>query len=143
MINILGFEGPDKVGKSKLIRALNRATDYQHLCIDRFLGSAMVYDAISERREREAVILAAEEELAHLACAKVVSVLVSCERAVLLDRIYREDEEPEARAAKLDEMIANYDHYRRVTRLPLIEVDTTHATVDGSVQEIIGKLATI
>lgn len=143
MIEILGFEGPDKVGKSTLIRKLNRQTNYRHLCIDRFLGSAFVYDAISGRREREEALLAAEAELANLACSRVVSVLVNCDRAVLLDRIRREDEEPQAREAKLDDMIALFDRYKEITRLPLVEVDTTHATADETVEEIIGKLATV
>lgn len=140
MIDILAFEGPDKVGKSTLIRKLNSETNYRYLCIDRFLASAWVYDSLTGRRERDQEIIDSEKELGRLACTNLVNVIVTCERAILADRIQHEDEEPEARLRNLDRMIELYDRYMDITQLPFIKVDTTDRSIDESVQEIIGKL---
>lgn len=136
MISVVAFEGPDKVGKSTLIRNVNRATDYRYLCIDRFLASAWVYDSLTERRDREAELLAAERELGQAACLGVVNVLVTCDRDILAGRIQREDEEPEARLQNLDRMIELYDRYTEITKLPFIKIDTTHVPVEESVHQV-------
>lgn len=43
------LEGPDKAGKSTIYQAFRRATNYQPLVIDRFLGSNIVYDQLHGR----------------------------------------------------------------------------------------------
>lgn len=46
---IVLFEGMDKVGKTTLIHALNKATNYEHIIIDRGPNSYLVYDEIYKR----------------------------------------------------------------------------------------------
>lgn len=46
---IVLFEGMDKVGKTTLIRALNAATHYEHIIIDRGPNSYLVYDKLYDR----------------------------------------------------------------------------------------------
>lgn len=46
---IVIFDGMDKVGKTTLIHALNKATDYEHIIIDRGPNSYLVYDEIYKR----------------------------------------------------------------------------------------------
>lgn len=48
---LIVLEGSDKVGKSTLYQKLRRATNYQPLVIDRFIGSNMVYDQFYDRPE--------------------------------------------------------------------------------------------
>ena len=46
---IVLFEGMDKVGKTTLIHALDKATNYEHIIIDRGPNSYLVYDEIYHR----------------------------------------------------------------------------------------------
>ena len=46
------FEGADGSGKSALYQAFRRATNYQILCIDRWIGSQIVYDHIYGREDK-------------------------------------------------------------------------------------------
>lgn len=46
---IVIFDGMDKVGKTTLIHALDKATDYEHIIIDRGPNSYLVYDEIYNR----------------------------------------------------------------------------------------------
>ena len=46
---IVIFDGMDKVGKTTLINALNKATNYEHIIIDRGPNSYLVYDALYNR----------------------------------------------------------------------------------------------
>lgn len=46
---IVIFDGMDKVGKTTLIRALDKATHYEHIIIDRGPNSYLVYDELYNR----------------------------------------------------------------------------------------------
>lgn len=46
---IVIFDGMDKVGKTTLIHALDKATNYEHIIIDRGPNSYLVYDTIYNR----------------------------------------------------------------------------------------------
>jgi len=140
-ITILAFEGPDKSGKSTLIRKLNEATQYRFLCIDRFTGSAWVYDKLFKRRNRASYIIKTEEELNHLKETRVINILLKCNPDVLRKRIESEDEHRDLRIKQLLSVISLYDTYsKKIARLPTIEVDTSTKTVDETVQEILAKI---
>ncbi len=140
-ITILSFEGPDKVGKSTLIREVNRAANYRFLCIDRFTGSAWVYDKLSGRRDRTDSISTAEGELSRLENVDVLNVLLSCDPEVLRERIRQEDEYSDARLEHLDQALEYYREYaQEIARLPIIEIDTTDKSVEDTVQEILSKV---
>ncbi|RJR29238.1 hypothetical protein C4564_02770 [Candidatus Microgenomates bacterium] len=140
-LTILSFEGPDKVGKSTLIREVNRAANYRFLCIDRFTGSAWVYDKLSGRRDRTDSISMAEGELSKLENVDVLNVLLSCAPEVLRERIRQEDEFSEARLEHLDQALEYYREYaQEIARLPIIEIDTTDKSVEDTVQEILSKV---
>lgn len=140
-ITILSFEGPDKVGKSTLIREVNKAANYRFLCIDRFTGSAWVYDKLSGRRDRTDSISRAEDELSRLQNIDVLNVLLSCDPEVLRERIRQEDEYSEARLEHLDKALTYYREYaEEIAKLPVIEVDTTNKSVEDTVHEILNKV---
>jgi thymidylate kinase len=140
-VKILAFDGPDKVGKSTIIREVNQRTNYEYLCIDRFIGSAWVYDRLSGRRKREEMLAATERELARLEAAVVINIILKCDRETLVQRILREEEGAVNRIAVLDCVMELYDEYsRRKSILPVVEVDTTGKSVDETVVEILQKV---
>ena len=140
-ITILAFEGPDKSGKSTLIKEVNRAANYRFLCIDRFTGSAWVYDKLTGRRDRTSSLVDAEEELSHMENVAVLNVLLKCDPDILRERIQSEDEQGRLRLQQLDPVISLYEEYARgVSHLPAIEVDTSNKTVEETVQEILSKI---
>lgn len=142
-ITILAFEGPDKSGKSTLIREINKAVNYRFLCIDRFIGSAWVYDKLTERRDRTDSLVKAETELANLTNITMLNIFLKCDIVELRQRIEREDEHKETRLQHLEAVVVLYEEYlRKIARLPIIEVDTTNKTLEGTVQEIITRVET-
>lgn len=140
-ITVLAFEGPDKSGKSTLIKEINKVANFRFLCIDRFMGSAWVYDRLTGRRERTDSLIRAEEELSKLGGLTVLNILLRCTPGVLRERIGNKDECGELRVQQLSIAISLYDEYaRKITRLPTIEVDTSCKTVEETVQEILTKV---
>lgn len=134
------FEGADKVGKTTLLEAVNRATNYEHFCIDRSLGSAFVYDLITGRRNRLKKLAEIEDELSKLRSISVITVLLKCDEKVLVNRIKKEDEEFEERISLLKKTLNAYEEYKKITKLPFIEVDTSNKPVEKTVSEIVDKV---
>lgn len=139
-IRVLLFEGPDKVGKTTIIKALNRATDYAYLCVDRSLGSAWVYDQISGRRDRVDTLQRAEQELSTLQHIKFINILLTCKVDELRKRISAKDEFPDLRLARLTDALQAYEEYAHSTKLPTITVDTTNLSVPQTVTKIVKEL---
>lgn len=134
------FEGVDKVGKSTLLRAVDKATDYRHFCIDRCLGSAYVYDLVTGRRNRFEELANIEKEFASIKSILMITVLLVCDLDVLVKRIKEEDEFPEKRIEFLDKAIKAYEQYQQATTIPIITIDTTNKSVEDTVNEIIVKI---
>lgn len=140
-ITILAFEGLDKSGKSTLIREVNKAAGYRFLCIDRFTGSAWVYDKLTGRRDRTDSLVKTENELVNLTNVIILNIFLKCDITKLRQRIEREDEQKETRLQHLEAVVALYEEYlRKIARLPIIEVDTTDKTLEETVQEIITRV---
>ena len=134
------LEGVDKTGKSTLLKAINRATNYKHFCIDRCLGSAFVYDYISNRRNRNKKLKTIEKDFSQIKSIPIITILLTCKKQVLIDRIRKEDESPNQRIKLLDKALKAYKMYKKYTYLPLIEVDTTNKSVSQTVNEILQKI---
>lgn len=141
---ILAFEGPDKSGKSTLIREINKATNYKFLCIDRFIASAWVYDRLTDRRNRTEELSSIEQELNQLKKLRVMNILLKCDPNKLRARIKEKDEYCDLsiqQVQRLDEVIALYDVYvQRISRLSTIAVDTSNKTVEETVVEILERV---
>jgi thymidylate kinase len=142
-VKILAFEGPDKVGKSSLICEINRRTDYEYLCIDRFTGSAWVYDILSGRRMRQEELETTERELARLQRTKIINIILNCSEDVLRERILdQEGEDAIGRISLLDKAIKLYAEYaRHVSVFPVIEIDTSDKSIDATAEEILRKVS--
>ena len=131
------FEGVDKVGKTTLLKAVDKVTNYQHFCIDRCLGSAYVYDLVTKRRNRFEQLANVEKELASVQSIPMITILLTCDRNVLVERIKKEDEFPEERILFLNKAIEAYAAYQKVASIPIEIVDTTNKTIEDTVNEII------
>lgn len=136
----LFFEGVDKVGKTTLLRAVDKATNYQHFCVDRCLGSAFVYDLITKRRNRFEQLANIEKEFASIKSIPIITILLTCNRIALIDRIKKGDDFSSERIKFLGKAIKAYNQYRKITLLPIEIVDTTNKSVDDTVNEIINKI---
>jgi len=140
-IKILAFEGPDKVGKTTLINEINRRTNYEYLCIDRFTGSAWVYDCISGRRSRKRALVMVEEELVHLKTVEIFIILLTCDKDILQQRIISKEKESTSRILMLDRVIALYKQYmKQVSLFPVIEIDTTARSIEDTINEILKRV---
>lgn len=134
---ILAFEGPDRSGKTTLVRAVNKATNFKFLCIDRFTGSAWVYDRLTGRRDRTEELSRAEHELSRLENVLVLTILLSCNSEKLKERIAGKTTHTDLSVQQLEEAIGLYEEYtRNVAKLPIIVVDTSEKTIEETVQEI-------
>ena len=131
------FEGVDKVGKTTLLQATNKATNYKHFCIDRCLGSAFVYDLITGRRDRFEELAKIEKDLASLKSTPIITILLTCDRDVLIERIKKEDKCSPKRIKLLDKAVEAYKNYQQITSLHLETVDTSDKSVEDTVQEIL------
>ena len=47
---IIVFEGPDRSGKTTMLKLFRMCSDYKHVLFDRFVGSAYVYDKLYNRK---------------------------------------------------------------------------------------------
>ena len=140
-LRILAFEGPDKVGKTTIIRELNRRTNYEYLCIDRFTGSAWVYDSLSGRRQRKDILSRAELELSKLTSVTFITIILKCDISVLMERVAKAGESDITNVPELKKAGRLYEEYsHQISTLRSIEIDTTEKTVDETVTEIIRKV---
>ncbi|MFH1863318.1 MAG: hypothetical protein ABIJ85_00190 [bacterium] len=138
---ILAFEGPDKSGKTTLIREVNKETNFRFLCIDRFTGSAWVYDRLTRRRDRTEELSRAESELSTLENVLALTILLSCSPEKLKERITGETTLTDLSVQQPEEAIGLYEEYaQNVAKLPIIVVDTSDKTIEQTVQEIIERV---
>jgi len=84
-IKIVVFEGCDGSGKTTLMRAFNIATNYKHLCIDRFTGSMFTYAYDKSRSVAVSEILNAENILND--CFDTYLILCNCEPVTINARL--------------------------------------------------------
>lgn len=84
-LTLITLEGPDKVGKSTIYQLLRRATGYEPLVVDRFIGSNWVYDQIYSRATDLASYFKAEEAL--MEKFNVICFCLTCNPKTLRNRI--------------------------------------------------------
>ena len=138
---ILAFEGPDKSGKSSLINSINSVTNYKYLCIDRFTGSAWVYDNLSQRRDRNDQLIKFEKQISELEFGIFINIFLICDEEILIQRIKKFDEFAEVRLKRLSEMIKLYDYYReQVCQIKSIVINTSYKSINECSSEIIRRV---
>ena len=131
------LEGPDKAGKSTIYQAFRRATSYQPLVIDRFIGSNIVYDQLHGRTNMSSDTVKeyyrTEDRL--LETFNPLVVYLYAPVGVLLKRSMLTGEYHEE---KFD--IKNvgwyYERYLENTPLEVMKIDTQECPVDVVVKAI-------
>lgn len=138
---IIILEGTDKVGKSTIYQALNRASNYKYFVIDRLTASGIVYDEVYHRDNRSEEIKSLETELSNLNTAEVYLVYLFCDRHIQARRISQEDELSTDRLKNLDFANSLYIYYlQNICKYKHLMVNTTNKSVSETVQEIMSTI---
>lgn len=138
---LIVLEGVDKVGKSTIYQQLRRATHYQPLVIDRFIGSNIVYDRVYNRPSNIPAYYKTEAQLGQI--FTLVVVYLTCAEGELITRMKLNEtgenlEKAVANHRKADEQ---YNKYLQNTKADLvIKLDTTHISVDEAVSKILESI---
>ena len=132
------LEGPDKAGKSTVYQAFRRATSYQPLVIDRFIGSNIVYDQLHGRalfKHHDSIKKYYELEKELLQIFNPLLVYLHAPVDILLERSIKagtlKEEEYDIR-----NIVWYYGEYRRNTVLDNLCIDTSIHTVEDVVKAI-------
>ena len=133
------LEGADKSGKSTIYQAFRRATSYQPLVIDRFIGSNIVYDQLHGRTHSGSIeeYYEIEDKLSEI--FNPLLVYLHAPISLLIDR---STDAGDIRKEEHD--ISNipwyYNTYLNHTSLPVLSINTRLYTINETVEMIINKL---
>lgn len=136
------LEGPDKAGKSTIYQAFRRATNYQPLVIDRFLGSNIAYDQLHGRTRKGPDIIKGyyETEKKLLQIFNPLVVYLSAPTDILIGRSeFAGDIEGEE--FDIRNIGFYYNLYLKNTPLEVLQIDTSVYSIDEVVRTIKWELA--
>jgi len=106
MYKIIIFEGPDCSGKSTIKSALEKHTNYKHLCVDRMFITSLVYNKIINRnKDIEHDILRDLNEFANL---KPIFIHVITDPDTIWNRINRRGDDMLTTEALVIKICAEY-----------------------------------
>jgi len=130
---ILSFEGLDGSGKTTLSKALQLATKYKYMHIDRFTGSKYVYDKLYNRPfkqdSKKSYLFGVEQAISSVVPMIVVhcfAPIKTCTERVLC-KDNKDSEEANKVEANLIEQKILFNEYFVHTPLPVIDIDTTNS----------------
>jgi len=131
------LEGPDKAGKSTIYQAFRKATSYQPLVIDRFLGSNIVYDQLHGRSKMQLNTIQEyyETEKKLLEIFNPLVVYLYAPVSVLLVRSMQ-TQEFESEQFDIRSIGWYYERYLEQTSLEVMKIDTQECSVDVVVKAI-------
>ena len=127
------FEGMDGTGKTTLRKKFEHKSKYKHTVIDRFTGSAIVYDEIYGRKSNKNSHLIFETKLKEI--IDVYLVYLFCDRDILRKRLKKKKDI--ISKEDLDKADTLYDEYLDDTSFKLIGIDTGRDTISKSVDKIV------
>ena len=131
---IVIIESTDGCGKTTIKKALERASNWKYIVLDRFIGSDIVYDAIYNRKNRARMLLKLENNLTKI--ANVLLIYLDCNLNEQLRRL---------KIKKEDKIIIKnisiakklFEEYLDNTNLNYIIIDTSKNTINKCVEDII------
>lgn len=129
---IIIFDGMDKVGKTTLIHALDKATNYEHIIIDRGPNSYLVYDKLY-KRPYELDHLKTEMDLRN---TSHLCVYCTASAADIEDRLRKAKEEFPDEQGGIEEVSKKFDESLRDSNLNKLYVDTSFIGVNKAVEKI-------
>lgn len=134
------LEGPDKAGKSTIYQAFRKATFYQPLVIDRFIGSNIVYDQLHGRISPKNIDKYYQMEKDLLEIFNPLIVYLHAPVEILLKRSMMTGE---YQREKFDIRYIGYyyEKYLESTPLESIEIDTHTHTEEKVIEAIQWELS--
>lgn len=136
---IIIFDGMDKVGKTTLIHALDKATNYEHIIIDRGPNSYLVYDALYDRPYKFDH-LRTEMDLRN---TSHLVVYCTASAADIKDRLRKTGEEFPSEQGSIEEVSKKFDESLNNSNLNTLYIDTSFIGVDKSVEKIKAAINTL
>lgn len=141
---LLIFDGTDKVGKTTLINAIDKATKYQHIMIDRGPVSYLVYDKLLNRK----LIHPQFEYLRDLCDLDTINHLVIYLHAdaEMIEQRLKENNEVLPNDLTPDDFLSEfYNQHARLKRITRhhIDINTTTNTIEENVQIILDCINSI
>ena len=128
------LEGVDRVGKGTMQLAINKATNYKHIVVDRgpigFLAYTRIFDKGEELYEE---YVRMEKQLASL--DNVLVIYLTADKEELIERCKKTNHE----IINYDLHMSYYKFFLETSPLEYIIVDTTHQHVDEAVKELVEK----
>lgn len=131
---IIIFEGPDKTGKTTLLNAFNKATDFSYLVLDRLTISSKVYNKLFNRNQEKYY-----KEIEESFCEAFNVLLVYC-------YCYPEDNERRLQKSneKLPKSISSYEavaaefekQIKESKYSNVLELNTSMYTIEYCVERI-------
>lgn len=130
---IIIFDGMDKVGKTTLIHALDKATDYEHIIIDRGPNSYLVYDKLY-KRPYELDHIKTEMDLKN---TSHLCVYCYASEEDIKARLAKAGEEWAKEQGVISKVKAMFDTSLRISNLDTVYVNTSEKNIDDCVAMII------
>jgi len=139
MLTII-FEGVDKSGKSTLMKAFNKISNFKHVCIDRAYVSHIVY-SMNRKTEVENMIHfpVAMDTMNHI--PGLVIVHVTAEVSCIKSRCEFHEETPfdiEADSFRFSVVI---DAMKQLCpEIPILTIDTTSLSIEDSASQVLDAI---
>jgi thymidylate kinase len=135
-IKCLLFEGCDKVGKSSVIEAFHKLTNYEWYIIDRSLASIYVYGGFKDRNLDYSSLFSLDDEYSRL--GRII-VYVTADTEVIKKR-FKKHNEKDILETDIDLIKSGFEIYLQQTSMKVIRLDTSNCTSKESAKELLEKL---
>jgi len=128
------LEGVDRSGKDSMQDAIDAATKYKHMVMDRGPIGFKAYCGIYNKPS-ELFLSYCEMEKSMINLNNVLVLYIDCSTEVLVDRCVKTNHE----ILDFDRHKAIYEFHYETSSLPKIKVDTTNRHVTEIVQDLIAE----
>jgi thymidylate kinase len=129
------FAGCDKVGKTTLIKALHKETNFKYPILDRFTDSAICYGRYRNRELDYSQYYELEKGLMN----KVLLVYCTARNEDIEKRMIKHDEK-DIVASEIDSLKEQYAKYLSETMFENIIIDTSNLSISKAIYEITKKI---
>ena len=129
---IIIFDGMDKVGKTTLIHALNEATKYEHIIIDRGPSSYLVYDKLYDRPYKTDHL---KTEMDFMNTSHLC-VYCYAKESDIKKRLEEANEEWAKEQGSISEVKEIFDYSISISNLNTIYINTSNLGIDIAVRKI-------
>lgn len=134
MQKILFFDGPDKAGKTTLMRSFQKATNFKRIVVDRGVISCKTYNNVFNRNTH----LSYEE--AECLNLKSLSILVYADEETLAQRFKESNEPPLPYGTTMAQHLAEFHRQYDLHNGYKMKLDTSKLSVDECIALISQKL---